>query len=303
MATRTRGAGRRGALLAAALVLAGMTVVPAAPAIAGPGPWHRSMLVYHQDGRTADGWKRHLMRVAPDGAFTGQWLFDAAVLTAERFNGKDLMYGGLTGADLTGLLDRTFADAARLDRAADELAARFGAPPKQIPVSITVPWFANSGTLQLPGSTTTLDLSRPADRVAAADWYLGQIADRTAKAGWKRLCLYGSYWHREDVADAWGDPDFVTRVNGRAHARNMSTVWVPYYGAPNAWNGSALGFDVVNVQPSYSFPSRPRAVPGTAGAWSAGTPMTVCSASPSTWGSRTGSVRSSWSRTTTRRPA
>jgi hypothetical protein len=216
-------------------------MIPAMPAAArADASWQRSMLVYHRADRDDNAWKRHLMRVSDTGEFTGQWLFDAAVLTARSINGKDLMTGGLTTEDLDAVLDQTFADAARLDQAASALAGQFGAPAAPIKVSITVPWIGPNDQ---------------ADRMAATTGYLDQIKSRAEVAGWQHLSLYGAYYHREDASDATGDAAYVRQFNEAAHARGLSTVWVPYYDAPNAWNGKNLGFDVVNVQPSYAFRS------------------------------------------------
>jgi len=245
------------ALAMACLFAAGLPVPAHAASTtpaARPAQWRRSMLVYHDPNRTSAQWQRHLMRVAPDGGFTGQWLFDGAILTAVSYNGKDLMYGGLTGPELSGLLDQLFSDAAQLDDAAATLAARYGGPKAPIQVSIAVPWLSPSTTsLTLPGASTPLNLSVPAQRVQAVDWYLDQIKSRAAAAKWRDLTLYGAYYQREEIIDEYGDSAFATRFNADAHARGMKTVWVPYYGAPHMWDAASLGFDVSNVQPSVAF--------------------------------------------------
>lgn len=243
---------------ASALALALPTVVVASAvshaATTAFGQWHRSMLAYHDANRSAVQWQKHLMAVGASGAFTGQWLFDAAVLTAVDYNGKDLMYGGFTGDELNGVLNDEFADAAALDAAATTLTATYGAPPAPIQVSIGVPWLSPRTTsLTLPGTGTVLNLSVPAQRVQAADWYLDQIKARAQAANWKHLSLFGAYYHREEIIDGYNDPAYVTQFNADAHSRGMKTVWVPYYGAPHMWDTTALGFDVSNVQPSVAF--------------------------------------------------
>lgn len=193
------------------------------------------------------------MRFNADGSFNGQWLFDAAVLTSRFINGKDPMYDKLNGTDIQQLLDVTFADASALASAAASLVAQFGPPPAKIQTAITVPWFnPNVHDLQLPG-LSPLDMANPTDRLVAASWYLDQINSRAQAANWQHLELYGAYYHREDASDAWGDPSFLQGFNAAAHNRGLKTVWVPYYDAPQVWNGAGLGFDVTNVQPRYSF--------------------------------------------------
>ena len=231
-----------------------MPPVSASASSAALGQWRRAVLVYHSGGRTAAQWQRHLMRVDADGRFTGQWLFDGAILTAQSYNGRDLMYGGFSGEELDGLLGQLFADAFQLDAAATALAARFGAPNAPHGVVIGVPWLSPATrTLTLPDASQPLDLSAPDQRVRAMDWYLEQIASRAAEADWKHLRLYGAYYHREEIIDAYDDPAFVASFNAGAHARGMKTVWVPYYGAPHMWDATELGFDVSNVQPSVAF--------------------------------------------------
>ncbi len=251
---RTPTSARR--VIALALSIGLFTAVSAGASAAATqnASWQRSMLVYHDAARDDAAWKRHLMRLGENGHFTGQWLFDAAILTASSINGKDLMYAELTGRDLAALLDQTFADAARLDHAAGELAAKYSAPPAPIKISITVPWFnPHNHSLKLPGSSSTLDLGKLTDRIAATDWYLDQMNSRAATAGWRNLTLYGAYYHHEDAVEVTGDATYVKQFNIDAHMRGLSTVWVPGCSAPNALNGHNLGFDVVNVQPGYAF--------------------------------------------------
>ena len=80
------------------------------------------------------------MAVNAAGQFTGKWLFDAAIVTTQTIDGSDIMDAGLTGADLTDLLNQEFADAAALDGAAAALAQQYGAPPKPIQVALALPW-------------------------------------------------------------------------------------------------------------------------------------------------------------------
>lgn len=68
--------------------------------------------------------------------------------------------------------------------------------------------------------------------------------------------ILGVYYHREDIIDAYGDVEIVTYFNQQVHKMGMKSVHVPYYNAPHAWDGKTLlGFDVLVVQPGYSFAS------------------------------------------------
>jgi hypothetical protein len=245
---------RRVVALALSIGLFAATITATSAATPQRTQWLRSTLVYHDAKRDDAAWQRHLMRVDENGRPTGQWLFDAAILTASSINGKDLMYAELTGQDLRDLLDQTFADAAKLDQAAGELAAKYGPPPAPVRVSITVPWFSpRNHSLALPGSSSPLDMGDPVQRITATDWYLDEINSRAAAAGWRHLALYGAYYHHEDAVEVTGDATYVKQFNIEAHTRGLSTVWVPGSSAPNALDGKGLGFDVVNVQPGYAF--------------------------------------------------
>lgn len=221
-----------------------------------PASWQRAVLVYLDPQRDLGGWERHLMRVDELGHFTGQWLFDSAIVTTQSVNGHSTSYGTLDATDLEELLDDLFAAAGQLDHAASQLSAMYGPPAQRVGVTLMVPWLdPQQRELRLPGLAAPLDLSVPADRVTATGWYLDQVVARAKAAGWSDLTLDGVYYAREDAIDANGDAAYAEQFNQQAHTRGLSTVWVPYYGAPNAWNGAALGFDVVNVQPSVAFRS------------------------------------------------
>jgi hypothetical protein len=236
--------------LAVILVLATVPVLRASAPAWAPGTWRHAVLIYHSADRTELQWERHLMRVDAAGRFTGQWLFDAAIITAQDIDGQDIMTASLTGARLGDLLKQEFADAAALDRAAAALAARYGPPPAPIEVALALPWLS-PGDVRL--NDVNFDTAVPALRTLAATWYLQQVRARASAANWTELRLYGVYYQREDASSAWGDPAYARSVNAEAHSLGLATIWVPYYDAPQAWNGAGLGFTVTDVQPGYSF--------------------------------------------------
>ena len=90
-------------------------------------------------------------------------------------------------------------------------------------------------------------------RTEAATSYLQQVQSMAQAANWRELSLYGIYYQREDASTAWGHPAYIQSVNAAAHSLGLSTIWVPYYDAPDAFNGASLGFDVTDIQPEYSF--------------------------------------------------
>src|SRR6201996_8921045 len=104
------------ALLTAAR--AGPAAATAAPASSAASGWRHAALIYHSASRTQQQWEQHLMAVNAAGQFTGQWLFDAAIVTTQTIDGSDIMDTSLNGANLPHLINREFADAAALDKAA-----------------------------------------------------------------------------------------------------------------------------------------------------------------------------------------
>ena len=226
----------------------------AAKAASSNGSWHHAPLIYHAAGRTQRQWEQHLMAVNAAGQFTGKWLFDAVILTTQDVDAQDIMYAALTGANLSDLLAQEFADAAALNSAAAALAAQYGAPPRPIQVAVTLPWLNPAETsVTLPGASTAENLSVAAQRMSVATWYLQQVKSRAQAANWTQLSLYGIYYQREDAAAAEGDPAYIAAMNTAAHSLGLSTIWVPYYDAPDAFSGASLGFTVTDIQPEYSF--------------------------------------------------
>jgi Domain of unknown function (DUF4855) len=240
--------------LLAATVAGPPTAATASTAATAPASsnWQHAVLIYHSASRTQQQWEQHLMAVNAAGQFTGQWLFDAAIVTTQTIDGSDIMDTSLTGANLTDLINQEFADAAALDKAAAALAQQFGAPPKPIQVALALPWLDPQDTsVTVPGRT--FNLSSASSRVDAADWFLQQIQSKAQAANWSELSLYGVYNQREDASSGWGDPSYLQAMNAKAHALGLDSIWVPYYDGPGAFSGAGLGFDVTSVQPEYSF--------------------------------------------------
>src|SRR5580658_4688650 len=101
---------RRILLVIALLIAAIFSAVVVGNVFATPSPWTHADLIYHSPGRTQAQWEQHLMRVNSSGQFTGQWLFDAVILTTQDIDGQDIMYASLTGGQLSDLLTQEFSD-------------------------------------------------------------------------------------------------------------------------------------------------------------------------------------------------
>jgi hypothetical protein len=241
-------------ILVVAAVFAAVSSAVVGASAAVTNSWPHAALIYHSANRTERQWEQHLMQVNASGQFTGKWLFGAVILTTTDVDSQDIMYASLTGTNLNDLLAQEFADAAALNTAAAALAAQYGAPPAPIKVAIALPWLNPAdSSVTLAGVTITLNLASAAQRMTVATWYLQQVKSRAAAANWTELSLYGVYNQREDASAASGDPAYLQSMNAEAHSLGLSTIWVPYYDAPNAFSGASLGFTVTDIQPEYSF--------------------------------------------------
>jgi len=89
----------------------------------------------------------------------------------------------------------------------------------------------------------------PAERDRVSAWYLDQVRQRFAAAGYRNLDLWGVYLMREDILP--GDEAWVTATAAAAHRRGLKIAWIPYYRAPgwDRWRG--FGLDVAIMQPGY----------------------------------------------------
>ncbi|HEX4253943.1 MAG TPA: hypothetical protein VH089_02575, partial [Streptosporangiaceae bacterium] len=112
--------GRLATAIAAVTIVvpAGLTGAVTAGAAGPATSWQCAALIYHSASRTQQQWEQHLMAVNAAGQFTGQWLFNAVIVTTQTIDGHDIMDASLTGTNLTDLLSQEFADAAALDQAA-----------------------------------------------------------------------------------------------------------------------------------------------------------------------------------------
>lgn len=229
------------------------TIQPVGPAVKASNfslglGFQRTNLIYNSAQRTAKQWQQNIVGVQANGALGTTQLFDSYILTVDKLDGKDIVYNPMTQAEMKRLLDVQFADAAQLNAAAK-------ATGKTVKIALSVPWIHNNEWFDIPGygwvSTTNAT-----DRNRIMTWYLDEVSSRAAASQWSNAQLTGMFYAREDIINSRGDDVLVKHMNSILDAKNLTSVWVPYYDAPNAFTGEALGFDRVTVQPSYSFKNR-----------------------------------------------
>jgi hypothetical protein len=251
---------------AAAAATAGATATAGYPSAAATG-FHHLGLVYHNPQRTADDWNAWMAQYRGGVPVQGRWLFDSFLpidLTAPSGNGTDT--GATTAADWTALLDRWFGTApgggtiGAVDAAITRVAATrgsagtpMGLPATRRKIVVTIPWAADylSNFGVVDGRAADLRLPAERDRVVA--WYLDQVRQRFAGAGYRNVDLWGVYLMREDIIPT--DETWVSHTTAAAHLRGLKVAWIPYYRAPGWQQWRSFGIDVAIMQPSYGFRS------------------------------------------------
>lgn len=141
----------------------------------------------------------------------------------------------------------------KMDAAAAQVAADLHAPAMRWKVILTLPYPDPKQTAFGPiePGGANLNLSRPADRLAAVDWYLRTVRERWNAARFRHLDLVGWYWVHE--ASEGEDKAFLPRVAKRVHADGGRFFWIPWFQAPGAGGGAEWGFDASIHQPNYFF--------------------------------------------------
>lgn len=269
VAAITAGLGVLAAVAAPAHGAAASREVPAVahgypnPARAG---FHDAALIYHDDPVDAASLARYIA-YRPDGVtpLRSGWLFDAFVETASSApSGTSTAYGPTTEADWLGMLDWWFGNGStpgqlsQIDDAISSTASQnatdgkpMGEPPSDRKVIIAIPWpdpaQHNFGIV----NGRPADLSVLADRVRVIGWYVQQIKERFAAAGYKHLQLWGVYFQREDAI--LSDQAWVRGATAQVHEQGLKALWIPYWSAPGWDTWRSLGFDTTILQPSAAF--------------------------------------------------
>jgi len=236
------------------------------PTAAATG-FHHLGLVYDNTSRTVDDLTTWVAQYQNGVPVQGRWMFDSFLtldLTAPSGTGTDL--GATTAADWTALLNRWFGTTAgggtigAIDAAVTKVAATkstsgalMGQPPTRRKIVVSIPWAADTQANfgMVNGQAADLRVASQRDRVTA--WYMDQVKQRFAAAGYKNLDLWGVYLMREDILP--GDEAWATHTATGAHQRGLKLAWIPYYKAPGWQNWRSFGIDVAIMQPSYGFRS------------------------------------------------
>ena len=103
-----------------------------------------------------------------------------------------------------------------------------GAPGFKHKIVLTIPTPIAGQTDWGKLGNRTLIFDNYGDRSAAAIWFVNELVERFAKAGYKNLELSGLYWVDEDICHT---KDLVKHIAPAVHAKGLEFIWIPYYRA------------------------------------------------------------------------
>lgn len=150
-------------------------------------------------------------------------------------------------------LDRLFEKGKSLD-ALDKCIGQqidsIGAPGFKHKIVLTIPTPIAGQTDWGKLGNRTLIFDNYGDRSAAAIWFVNELVERFAKAGYKNLELSGLYWVDEDICHT---KDLVKHIAPAVHAKGLEFIWIPYYRARGYDRWKELGFDIAYYQPNHFF--------------------------------------------------
>ena len=252
-------------MITAALSLLLGACLPARPAAAefirpsdpGAGGMANCMLIYEQDTRSPEKLLPYVAEL-DDHQTPQRWFFDSFLFLfyGGSPSGAEYYDGPTNMADWEWTLGQMFGagrDIPALDEAVARAAAKLGPPPtpRQVVVSIHYPHPDQKAFGDVDGDGQVEDLSDPAQRLQAVEWYVAQVEQRWRELAPRNLSLWGFYWMLEDItAD---DLEFVRQVADLLHARGHRFLWIPYFNAPGVAQWRESGFDCAVLQPNYAF--------------------------------------------------
>jgi len=220
------------------------------------------LVLIYQGGTHRPDWTREEFRpyLAWRNPESGceEWLFDG-FLFLEFKDGRGREYAkGYKQAparreDWEWLLGRLFEPGkalCALDAETSATEARIGPPPRRrkVVVSIHEPIAGQRDWGELDGRA--LDFRRVDDRVAACQWYLGEIERRWKAAHFTHIDLAGVYWIAEHSNEC---EKVLAAVSLDVHRRGWKFFWIPYWKARGAAHWRELGFDAAYQQPNHFF--------------------------------------------------
>lgn len=189
---------------------------------------------------------------------TEDWLFDGYLfLEFKDGRGAQLSPGydtvNATKEVWEWYLDRIFEKGKSLDALNSVIGKKkeqLGDPgfKHKIVLTAVVPLKGQTDWGELDG--VALDFNNTDDQKKAVNWFIDQLVDRFAAAGYDNLDLHGIYWIDEDMVHT---NDFPREFKDYVHSKGLEFVWIPYFKAPGTERWKDLGFDIAYQQPNHFF--------------------------------------------------
>jgi hypothetical protein len=221
------------------------------------------MLCYASpDAWSVEHFQPYVAYLDPQSGQPRDWFFDAwlMLMYGGAPSGTGYMDGPTTKADWEHFLDAEWAPGRNLealDTCIGQAAAALGQPARPQPVILMIPYPSAKQTAfgDLGGHGAVADLSRPADRQRAVEWFVDEALRRWQSTPRKYLRLWGFYWMNEGIGEA--DHALVKQSCAYVHAQGLQTYWIPWFRASGFERWRELGFDVAVMQPNFAFINPP----------------------------------------------
>lgn len=221
----------------------------------------RDLALIYQGGAkridwTQDQFEPYVAHKFADGK--KDWLFDGYLfLDFSDGNGHNLAPGYCKeNADRKiweWYLDRIFEKGKSLDaldKCISATKAEIGDPGFKHRIVLTLPTAITDQKDWGELNGKKLDFSNTDDKIAASEWFLDQLTERFAAAGYKNLELTGIYWVDEDLV---ATRDFPKYIAPYIHGKGLEFIWIPYFRAKGHERWQDMGFDMAYHQPNHFF--------------------------------------------------
>ncbi|WP_170291817.1 DUF4855 domain-containing protein [Heliobacterium mobile] len=192
----------------------------------------------------------------PKGSLTGR-MFDTILF---------LPYSkvGSSRDEWQSYLDDLFAPYVQLSALNEALASMnkvMGTAEKE-KVILTIPYpdpkQSSFGSLEQNGPALSFDVEKLGkeaalkNRLAAVDWFYGQLLSRWEQAHFEHLELAGIYWYAETMdARIPGEKELVQGTARLVRAKEQNFFWIPFHGANGYDDWRSYGFHYAFLQPNY----------------------------------------------------
>jgi hypothetical protein len=211
---------------------------------------------------SVEQFRPYVAYLEPQSGAPREWFFDAWLLLqyGGAPSGADYISGPTTKSDWEHFLEAEWTSGRNLDAldtCIGQTAVVLGPPGRPQPVILMIPYPSAKQTAfgDLRGEGASADLSRPADRQRAVEWFVDEAIRRWQATPRRHLRLWGFYWMNEGISPP--DHEIVKQTCAYVHAKGLKAYWIPWFRAAGFERWRELGFDVAVMQPNFAFTAPP----------------------------------------------